>query len=667
MRRPLLRLLPLLCGALSGHAAATDQPPAVASFFETPQISHVSLSPQGGYVALATILPNGNEALVIRNTASPTEATVVSQLEPAKAGFLDVHWVNERRIGFTVKNRQVGAGSNLDEFAVDRDGDNKKHLINGNLTFAAEKEIGTLLAKRMLTSDYAFHSPTYDGSDDIMVEKYTWNHTDRAPASSRLYRLNTRSASLSASFEGAQPEASRTWLTDADAIPRIAMSVLKGRCITSYRKPAESRWTEIDNGECYKNRHFAPLFFDGADTLFVRATHKGLAALYRYDLNTMKLASEPLLETPGFDFSGTPVIDHDSKRLLGIHLHTDAATTVWLNPTLKAEQAKIDAALPGAVNTIECARQCLAAPVLLVRSTSDRQPAQYVLYTRASGQMVGLGSTHPDLKPAQMGARSFHHYTARDGRAIPVYVTLPAAKAAGPRPAIVLVHGGPGVRGSSWEWDDEAAFLASRGYVVIQPEYRGSTGFGAAHFQAGWKQWGGAMQDDLADAALWAVKQGWADRQHIGIMGASYGGYATLMGLIKNPEIFRAGVEWAGVTDIQLMFTSFKSDASEENLGYNMRTLIGDPDTDIEMFSKNSPLLRAAELKQPLLMAHGRDDIRVPEIHAIRFSDAVRANNHNVTAIMYDNEAHGWRNEATRIDFWQRVEAFLEKNLKAAP
>lgn len=151
-------------------------------------------------------------------------------------------------------------------------------------------------------------------------------------------------------------------------------------------------------------------------------------------------------------------------------------------------------------------------------------------------------------------------------------------------------------------------------------------------------------------------------------MGASYGGYATLMGLIKHPQVFRAGVEWAGVTDIQLMFTSTESDASEENLGYSMRTLIGDPDSeaDAEMFRKNSPLLRAAELKQPLLMAHGVDDRRVPLEHARRFGSAVKANNGNVTTIYYDNESHGWRNEKNRIDFWKQVEAFLDKNLKNA-
>nr|WP_315216994.1 alpha/beta fold hydrolase [uncultured Duganella sp.] len=670
MRRSRLHLLAAaLCAATLHHAAAANDLPAVASFFQTARVGLVTLSPKGGYVAQANILPDGSQALVVRETADLSKYTVVSRVDPTMVGISAIHWISENRVGYTLKNMHLGARTNLDEFAIDRDGKNQRHLINGNWAHNREPGIGSMIGSRTLTADYGFHSAPQDGSDDILVEKYTWNNVDIAPVSSRLFRLNTRTSQISSTFEGAQPQATGRWITDANGVPRVTQSRVKGHCIVSYRKPDATSWTEIDNGTCYEHQRFTPLFMDGLNTLYVRANYKGYSAPFRYNLTTMKIDPEPIIETPGFDFLGSPEMDHTSKRMMGIHLETDAETTVWFNPVMKAEQAKIDAALPGNINTVECASDCLGSPVLLIKSETDRRPADYVLYTRATGQLVGLGNIHPDIVPAQMGARSFHHYTARDGRSIPAYVTLPAGKADGPRPAIVLVHGGPHVRGASWAWEPEAAFLASRGYVVIQPEFRGSTGFGFAHFKAGWKQWGGTMQDDLADAAQWAVKQGWADPKRVGIMGASYGGYATLMGLIKHPQVFRAGVEWAGVTDIELMFTSIESDASEENLGYSMRTLIGDPDSaaDAEMFRKNSPLLRAAELKQPLLMAHGVDDRRVPLEHGRRFGNAVKANNNNnVTAIYYDNESHGWRNEKNRVDFWKQVEAFLDKNLKNA-
>jgi dipeptidyl aminopeptidase/acylaminoacyl peptidase len=261
-----------------------------------------------------------------------------------------------------------------------------------------------------------------------------------------------------------------------------------------------------------------------------------------------------------------------------------------------------------------------------------------------------------------MGRRDFYRFAARDGLQIPVYVTMPPGKPSGKLPTVVLVHGGPYVRGGSWEWDDEAQFLASRGYVVLQPEFRGSTGFGYRHFQAGWKQWGRAMQDDLVDATAWAVSKGWSDPKRVALMGASYGGYATLMGLIRDPEVFRCGVEWAGVSDIDLLFSAVQSDLSEDARRYRLPTLIGDPKEDAAQFAQYSPLQRAAELRQPLLMAHGGQDVRVPVIHATRFRSAA-AKNRNIELVSYPEEGHGWRLEETRLDFWKRVEAFLAKNL----
>jgi dipeptidyl aminopeptidase/acylaminoacyl peptidase len=652
----------LFCVLLATGAQAAA--PGAEQFFQTTQLDHVSLSPKGGYVAAVTALPKGESALLVRDTSDLSKFKVVvktSNMEVIAA----VHWINENRIGFTFKNLRVEFDGNLDEMAADRDGGNLTHLISGNWGHKSETT-GSMIKARVLTADYAFFDVAHDGSDDILVEKYSWNKIDITPDHSRLYRLNTRTRLLSDTLDGTQPDAVQDWLTDARDQPRVASSQRQGRCTSAYRAGREAEWKELDSGECYGGRNFTPLFFDGDDTLYVRASHKGYGALFRYDLKAMKLGSEPFISVPGFDFAGAPEIDIPSGRLLGIHLQTDAGSSYWFNPQLKAEQAKIDALLPGTTNTIHCAAACLAAPVLLVAASSDRQPAHYMVYHRDSGKLTSLGSAHPDIDAAQMGLRDFHRYSARDGRSIPAYVTLPPGPATGPRPAVVLVHGGPNVRGSYWDWDAEAQFLATRGYVVIQPEFRGGTGFGIGHFKAGLKQWGMAMQDDLADAAQWAVKQGWADPKRIAIMGASYGGYATLMGLIKDPQIFRCGVEWAGVTDIGLRFSAPQSDASREVLNYSLRTLIGDPDKDAELFRQYSPLVRAAELKQPLLMAHGLEDKRVTLEHATRFHDAVKQHNKNVEFITYPNEAHGWRHEDNRIAFWQRVEAFLDKNLKQA-
>ena len=658
----LLALLGAVLLAVAGPAMASSLPPA-ADFFQDPQTSHVTLSPNGNYVAMVMDGADGAQTLAVRDTGDLGKVTAIARTNNMQV-IASVHWVNENRIGFTVKNLRIEFEGTFDELAVDRDGSNLRHLISGNWLHHQEK-LGSLIKDHTLTADYIFAGVTHDGSDDILVEKYHWNQIDRLPDSSRPFRLNTRSNQLKEVFSGSQPEGSIHWLVDNTDVPRIVTARHKGRCISSYRKADDSNWRELQNGSCFNDESFMPLFFDGDDILYVRADYHGYGALFRYDLKAMKMDQEPLISIPGFDFIGNAEIDQPSGRLLGIHLQADAETTVWLHAGMKAEQAGIDAQLRGRINTIVCPPNCLHSPVLLVHSASDRQPLQYLLYTRASGKIIGLGSTHPGIEPSQMGRRDFLHYQARDGRAIPAYVTMPPGAPAGPRPAVVLVHGGPSLRGGYWDWDAEAQFLATRGYVVLQPEFRGSAGFGQQHFHAGWKRWGGAMQDDLADAAQWAVKQGWADPRRIAIMGASYGGYATLMGLIQDPSVFRCGVEWAGVTDINLIFKTTESDASEETLNYSLRTLIGDPDKDAAWFSQHSPLLRAAELKQPLLMAHGLEDRRVPIEHASRFRDAVTQANKQVTSITYDNEGHGWRHASNRIDFWQKVASFLEHNLNS--
>ncbi|MBV8666334.1 MAG: S9 family peptidase [Burkholderiaceae bacterium] len=662
MKKRLLFSL-LVSAPLSSYAAlATDTPPSVESFFSRPDISAAIMSPQGHYVALLAKAPEGQgQVLVIRDTSDLKKFTVPAA---SKGDIIDdVHWVNENRIAFSYKNTNMRFEGNWDEYAANRDGSNLTHLISGSWLHNQENT-GSNIKDKVLTADYGYYGSLNDGSDDVIVEKYLFNNVDIYAHTTHLYRLNTVTRRLSELHEGKQPANVYHWMVDADGVPRIALSKAAGRCSASYLVPDTADWVEIENTDCYQSGKFTPEALDGSSRLFVTAPYKGHDALFSYDLKSRQLSKEPILSIEGFDFEGAPEVDRVAKKVLGIHFRGDARATAWLDPQFKEIQAKVDSILKGTVNTVTCGTDCLNAPAVLVEATSDQMPTQYYIYTRATGTLIGLGSEHSGIKTKQ-GMRDFYRYPARDGRPIPIYVTMPPGKAQGPMPTVVLVHGGPNVRGSSWEWDDEAQFLASRGYVVLQPEYRGSTGFGFDHFHAGWKQWGQSMQDDLADAAKWSIQKGWTDPKRIAIMGASYGGYATLMGLIKNPELFRCGVEWAGVTDIGLRFSVAESDATQEVLNYDLKTLIGDPVADAAMFKANSPLANASKLMQPLLIAHGAVDHRVPIVHATEFRDAVTKNNKNVEWIVYNDEGHGWHLEKDNIDFWTRVESFLDKNLKA--
>jgi dipeptidyl aminopeptidase/acylaminoacyl peptidase len=254
---------------------------------------------------------------------------------------------------------------------------------------------------------------------------------------------------------------------------------------------------------------------------------------------------------------------------------------------------------------------------------------------------------------------------ARDGLSLPAYLTLPRGREAKGLPLVVLVHGGPYVRGETWRFDPEAQFLASRGYAVLQVDFRGSLGYGWKHYQSGWKQWGLAMQDDLNDAALQLVERGVAVRARMANKGASYGGYAAMMGLARDPELWRCGINYVGVTDLTLLTTATWSDTNQlfKNASSWFDIHVGDAARDRERFERTSPLRLADHIKRPVLMVYGGLDRRVPIEHGARMKGALDRNNVPNEFVVYDTEGHGFRLEKNRFDFYRRVEAFLAKHM----
>jgi dipeptidyl aminopeptidase/acylaminoacyl peptidase len=389
------------------------------------------------------------------------------------------------------------------------------------------------------------------------------------------------------------------------------------------------------------------------------------SALFAYDVGTGKVAPRPLVDLEEYDFSGTLVTN--ASKLLGVRYTVDSEAVAWFDQAMKAAQDTVDKLLPGRVNALSVGVRS-ETPFVLVESWSDRQPPVLLLFNRDTGKLSKVGDSRPAIAAARMGTQDLVRVKARDGRAIPTWLTMPAkANGKGRQlPTVVLVHGGPYVRGGEWGWDAERQFLASRGYLVLEPEYRGSTGYGAAHFRAGWKQWGLAMQDDIADATRWAIAEGMADPKRICIAGASYGGYAALMGLVRNPALYRCAIDWAGVTDIDLLYTgdwTRDSDTSDAYKRYGMPALVGDRVADAAQFAATSPLKQAARITQPLLLAYGGADRRVPLYHGRKFYDAVKQTNKNVEWVVYEDEGHGWTLVETRVDFWGRVEKFLGRHI----
>lgn len=364
----------------------------------------------------------------------------------------------------------------------------------------------------------------------------------------------------------------------------------------------------------------------------------------------------------GYDFLGGGIAD--ASKLLGMRYQADAESTVWFDENMKALQQAVDALLPNTVNNMSVARRA-QTPYVVVASYSDLQPIVYSLFDTQTRRLLPVGARRPSIRPQQMSSMALVHYKARDGLAIPAFLTLPYGKKAERLPMVVLVHGGPYARGS-WGWDPQVQFLASRGYAVLEPQFRGSTGFGRKHFESGWKQWGLGMQDDLADGARWAIAQGTVDPKRICIAGQGYGGYAALMGLVNDPDLFKCAVDMGGMTDFRLLLKgSWRIDSTlpEEWKQYGMPALIGDVGKDAAQLDATSPLVQAARIRQPVLMGHGGYDGVVPVAHASKLVDAVKPRNPDIELVVYDEEGHVLNLPKNRIDFWGRVEKFLARHI----
>jgi len=639
--------------------AAESARPSVESFFTPAKLTEAELSPDGKFVALAVRGADEHMKLAVMDL-SAMEPKVVGGFTDVDVG--NINWVNNQRLTFSVYSGLEAQGD-LEYypglFAVNRDGSDTRTLVERSTNLFVYEITPT--HKNVLPGNTYFAGVDESGkSDDIFVVQPTYSNTYDVTAMN-LMRVDTRTGHAT-SFD--RPGDAVDWTIDDAGVPRICETLHEGKTAIYYRDPANEKWRKLIEFDAYEGGGFRPLEMVPDGYLYVVARVKqDTSALYRYDLQKNAMDAEPLISVKGYDFNGSLIFDHAGKKLLGVRYVTDAQSTLWFDEGMKKIQQRIDALLPATINQLRLARGA-GATHILVKSYSDVSPTSFLVYDTASDHLTLLGSSRPGVNPRQMAQQDMVHYAARDGLSIPAYLTLPNGANKKNLPLVVLVHGGPYMRGTVWGWDAEVQFLASRGYAVLQPEFRGSDGFGAKFFRAGWKQWGLAMQNDVADGAKWAVAQGIADPKRICIAGASYGGYATLMGLANDPDLFRCGVDWVGVTDINLMFKPiWISDQSEEWRHFGMPVMVGDPVKDAEQLKATSPVNIAQRIKQPLLMAYGGADPRVPIEHGEKFHDAIKPYNDKVQWIEYSQEGHGWYLLKTNVDFWTRVEKFLDENI----
>ncbi len=653
----LVALVPCALAAAAAHAAAI---PSAEDFARRPAVSHVSVSPSGTHLALLMTADSGRKQVAVASLAPLDSAKLVAGF--SNADVESVWWVNDNRLVFRAVDYDVpvdrpGAWG---LYAVNRDGSGLRHLI----TYSHGRDsTGTHIASRVLPWNWDLYDTVDDGSADIIVNEYRYDGKDDLRAV-LLSRLNTNTGERHSMSLGV-PDGVVDWLLDNSNQPRVVTTLDKGRTTVHWRAGPDAPWKPVADFPTYESKGFTPAFIDAQGQLFVRSRYeRDTAALYRFDPQQKTMDPEPVISLQGFDLDPSLVFDRASQRLLGLHFRMERAGSYWFDKGLTQIQQSIDAAMPeGRVNRLRCGR-CADARYFVVESSSDQHPGEYYLFDRQSRRLQLIAAARPWIDPASQGRRSYHRVPARDGLSLPVYLTRPASVPAGKAlPAVALVHGGPYLRGHDLRWSDEAQFLSSRGYEVIEVDYRGSTGYGLKHYAGGQRQWGLAMQDDLADAVAWAARQGLVDPGRVCIMGGSYGGYAALMGPIRHPDVYRCAISFAGVTDIDLMYSITWSDFSDYWKKYGLPLLVGDREADAESLAKTSPLQQVQRIKVPVLLAHGNLDRRVPLEHARKFRSAAEKAGVQVEWVGYPDEGHGFRSRANQADYWKRVEAFLARAL----
>jgi dipeptidyl aminopeptidase/acylaminoacyl peptidase len=447
------------------------------------------------------------------------------------------------------------------------------------------------------------------------------------------------------------------WKTDAAGQVRAGLAVQDGVLKIYYRDDASAGFQLIREVEAVDASEFTVLAIgDSPGLLYVGSTGPtGRRAIYRYDAATGKFL-DAYAVNPEVDID-TLVVDRGFP--LGYGYTVDEPVLVYTDPGLQLDAAQVAAALPGyRTNVVDSTPD---GRRLLVLASGGNRPGAYYLLTRGREQatLSLLGAIRPDIPDAALAPVMPVSYKARDGLIIHGYVTLPPGLTREamrkPIPFVVLPHGGPSAR-DRITFDYLAQMIASRGYGVLQPNYRGSRGYGGAFEKAGFAEWGLKMQDDVTDGARWLIGQGLADPARICIVGWSYGGYAALMGAVKTPDLYRCAASMAGVTDLRRRL---------DRAGQSRFADLNLPkfDSDPAIIAANSPVLHADAIRIPILLAHGRRDFTVSVQDSEDMEAALRAAGKPVEALYFADDDHYLFREPDRIAFLKALDSFLARNL----
>jgi dipeptidyl aminopeptidase/acylaminoacyl peptidase len=638
---------------------------SVEDFVRRTQFQTYLLSPDG--TKLASVAPiNGRDNLVVIDLEKRTRANITNFKEYDVGS---VRWVTNERLFFRTESRRDVTGNVTFQgsYAINIDGSNVRNLDNFRGAPAGSRILSVLDSK----------------TGDVAVEASL-----RRREAVDLYRINMVNGQVDLmTFDS--PANTSGFVLDNKNVPRFAFAATDRKNSRDdelwYRDGPDAKWERVqvwqEGGE-----YWIPLAFEGGDGRVAVTSNIGRdrKALFWWDPKTRKITDliyeHPLIDlaekadfanstSPGQQWS--PLIwlsepdKPESRRLVGLRFDSSKPEVIWFDERLQRLQQTIDAALPGRFNVFD--PRAVHGRKTIVRSQNPDEMTRNFMFDPVRRTLEDLPAVAPWMAGVQLPQRSYFEYAARDGLRIPAFVTKPREAAGKKLPLIVHIHGGPYLRDySPFPTRYESRFFASRGYVVLEPEPRGSKGFGRKHFKAGWGTWGQEMQNDITDGVKALVAAGVVDPDRVCLYGGSYGGYATLQGLIREPDMFRCGLATVAVTDLQLFQETTWSDIPVETraMAEWFVERVGDPTKDAQEIADNSPLRNAAKIKVPVLLMMGSEDIRVPLVHGNKMRDAMRGASVPHEYVVYTGEGHGWNKEENVIDSMKRAEAFFAKHLK---
>jgi dipeptidyl aminopeptidase/acylaminoacyl peptidase len=597
-------------------------------FFKNPEKSGYQISPDGKYFSYQA--PYENRMNIFVQQIGKDKATrLTSETDRDIAGY---YWANDNRILYLKDN---GGDENFALYGVDKNGKNQK----------------------CLTCFDGVRTQIIDDLHDIPDEMII-GMNKRNPQIFDPYRLNINSGEMTMLAEN--PGNIQGWMTDHDGKLRIAMAIVDGVNTQLLYRDTEDEEFQPTLTTNFKES-VSPQFFDFNNKNVYATSNLGRdkAVVVIFDPKTGKEV-ETLYENDTYDVSD---VSYSRKRKVLTaasyiswkrerHFFDDQMADIFKKLNSKLEGYEI--AISGANDNED---------MYIVRTYSDKSLGAYYLYDVKKDALTKIHEVSPWIDEKQMANTYPIEYTARDGMVIPGYLTLPnglSPETAKNLPMVVNPHGGPWAR-DNWGWNPEIQFLANRGFGVLQMNFRGSTGYGREFMEKSFKQWGLNMQDDITDGVYWLINKGIANKDRIAIYGASYGGYATLQGIVVTPTLYAAAVDYVGVSNL---FTFMQTIPPYwKPLLDMMYEMVGNPVTDSVQFKATSPALNADKMMTPLFVAQGANDPRVNIDESDQIVEALRQRNIEVEYMVKDNEGHGFHNEENRFDFYRAMEKFLRAHL----